>query len=390
MQLNNIIPTKLGVVQIAALAVAAIALVIGAFVDFTYFAHVYLVAFLFWVELSLGCLMLLMLPHLAGARWSFAIQRFAAAGARTIPLMAVLFIPVVFSLSFNYDWTEAGKGNLYLNGYAFFIRAIIYFAVWTWLAYTITDASYKNDEGSGDGQLVEKVHRTSIIGMILFFVTGTLAAVDWSLSQDPKVFFSIWGWLSISRGVLAAFALTIFLVLGHYWRENAGLKGLIDNRVVMDLGTILLTGLLVWIYMSFMQYIVIWSGNVPSKALWYAERTANNWNGYAFFIVVFHAIPLLGLLAPGSKRNKAMLVLAAAWLFIMRLVDMYWVIMPHYTEQFSVRLWGLILPVALGGVWFVWFFWNLNNYPLLPSNDPNLQHAIDHAHGHGEEQYETA
>jgi hypothetical protein len=228
--------------------------------------------------------------------------------------------------------------------------------------------------------------------MILFFVTGTLAAIDWSLSINSGFFSNIWGWLAISRQALGAMALMLVVVLGLIWKRES-LSHLTQNvRVVADLGTILLVTLLAWIYMNFIQYIVIWSGNLPSKAIFYTDRTAGNWQGFLLFVVIFHAIPFVGLMMPGLKRMRMVMVTAAVWLLVMRLVEMVWVIMPAFEPNFVLRWWDIMLPLAMGGLWVTMFLWTLEQNPLVPENHPYYQEALHHAksHGHGEEQYETA
>lgn len=373
-------------IQMGAIAVGVIGIVlsiIGAAADADHFIHVYLVAFLFWINISLGCLAIMMIPNLASARWSLAVQRIAIAGARTLPLMAVLFFPLLLGMESLYPWAEEGaESSNYLTVAFFIVRALIYFVVWLALTYFLSEWSYRSDDAY-DEDTERRIHLTSIIGMILFFLTSTFAAFDWSMSLEGAEFFSsIYGWLVISSQGLSAIAFVI-IVLSFFW-DREPLADLVEDRVIGDLGALLLVSLMGWIYLSFMQYIVIWSGNVASKAVWFDTRTAGEWATYATFIIVIHAVVFLMLLAPGLKRIKAMLVMMASILLVSRLFYEYWVVMPTLSSDFTLEWWDFALPIGMGGLWVALFLWSLRGSRILPVNHPGL---VAHEE---EETYETA
>lgn len=377
--------------QITALIVGGVGFIlsiIGAFIDIDRFLHVYLVAFLFWAEIALGGFFFMMLPYIAGARWSFSIQRLASAAARTFPLLAILFLPVLLGMGRIYPWAASGdKATWYLNGFFFFIRNVGYFALFTWLAFNISEASYISDE-SNSPELESQIHRMSIIGMILFFVVGSLMAFDWTMSLDPKLFSSAYGWFAMSRQALGFMALVLVAIALYSGRE--ALQKFITTRVQGDLSVILLVTLMAFVYLSFIQYIVIWSGNVPSKANWYVVRTAGNWQPYMAFVYLMHGLAFVALLLPGIKLNKRIMLVIAVGLLFMRLADLFWLVMPSHMGNFSLNIWDLAVPVFIGGLWVAMFMWSSDQFSLLPENSEGLQNAVAHA-GHGEEEsYETA
>src|SRR5882762_9150374 len=102
-------PAELSRVRSSALiagVVLSVLLIIGAFMDRAQFFHAYLVAFIFWIGITLGSLALLMLQHLTGGAWGVVIRRVLEAATRTLPLMLILFIPILLRMNQIYPWTN--------------------------------------------------------------------------------------------------------------------------------------------------------------------------------------------------------------------------------------------------------------------------------------------
>lgn len=393
---------KLSTVQLGALAVAAVGLVfalIGAVIDIEAFMQAYLVAFLFWLELSLGCLALLMIPVLVGARWNVAVERFAAAGARTLPLLAILFIPLMLGMGVLYEWTDsvAPEGVIaahygYNTPFLFILRALIYFAVWIGLAYGLTSWSYASDDEDLEPEqrktLAQRSHLFSVIGTILFFITVTGAAFDWSMSIDEDWFSSIYGWLTIGRAGLSVAAFVVIAAAFYWGREP--LKSVLNDKAFGDLGAIVFVALLSWMYLSFMQYLVIWSGNVSSKAVWFVQRTEGAWEGFGIFLIVMHVILLFLLMVPGLKRIRGVMVGIAIVILVMRLFDLYWVIQPTFEPNFTLAWWAIALPLGMGGLWIPLFLWSLESHKLVPVNHPEIAQSVHDGAAPAEAEAETS
>lgn len=387
---------RLNGVQIGALVVAALGIVfsfIGALIDLDHFFRVYFVAFLFWVELSLGCLGALMLSNLISGRWLYAMQRLAAAGARTLPLMGILFVPLLFRLDQFFPWAAEGaveEGTFipeaFLNEGFFVVRVIVYFVIWIGLAYLLSAWSYESDKENSNAQgLWQRSQALSALGMILFFITVSLATVDWLMSLHAGWFSSIFGWITISRQGLAALGLMV-LFLALLWRHRSFAR-LVTERVRMDIGTVLFTALMVWLYLNVIQFIVMWSGNLPKKVLWYDIRFDGGWGTLAWALVIFHAVAFVLLLVPGFKRIRLGLVAMAALLLFARLVELYWIVVPAFSEEIALQWWDIALPIAIGGLWIALFIWLLKRHQPLPLNHPELQETMASQEG---ERYEAA
>src|ERR1051326_4402570 len=135
----------------------------------------------------------------------------------------------------------------------------------------------------------------------------------------------------------------------------------------------MLAFVMLWAYMSFSQYLIIWSGNLPEEIPWYVRRGSNGWQWVAAFLALFHfAVPFLLLLGRANKRNKMFLGGIAAAVLLMRWVDLYWLIAPSFSPTIHVHLFDLLLFALIGGIWLYVFLGQLNKRALLPLRDPNF------------------
>lgn len=391
---------SLNFIQLGAVGIAiagSILGVIGILVDIEHFFFTYLLGYTFWLEVSLGCLFLLMLHNLVNGSWGFAIRRFLEAGVRVIPLMALLFIPVLIGIGYTHEWwvsevTTTGFGelhnySLWLYLPFFILRAVIYFAVWGALAYFLSHWSYQNDE-TDNPSLFKNAQTLSAIGMILFFLTTAFASVDWLVSLNDHWYSSAFGWLSNARQVLTALAV-IMVIISFFWNSQP-LSRFINERTVADLGTIMLATFMTWVYLTFMQFVIIWSGNLPSKAAWYVQRTQDTWQVFVALFIILNAIAFVLMLIPGNKRNRTFVVGIAAFLILLRFLDLFWVIMPAegQVETFTFQLWDVAPFLAIGGAWLLVFLYFLKRHRLLSINHPNLKRVL--AERGEEESYEPA
>lgn len=370
----------MGVLALA--AIGALVGIIGAVLDTPHFFRIYLVAYLLAAGAALGCLGLALLNNLVSGRWSYATQRLAEAGARTIPLLALLFIPVALGLGNIYPSWAGDAGELlelkggkadYLVPSFFVIRSYIYFAAWTILAYVLTNWSYKNDElDSVTTQMRHRERNFSAVGMVIFVITTSLAAVDWTLALTPEFFSSAWGWLELARH--AAIALPIIVILLASVWHLVPVSQAVNKRVVLDLGAILTASMLAFSYLAGISFIVIWSGNVSFNAAWYTPRMMGSWGTYSTVLVALHGLTILALLMPGLKRNRPILVALAVVMLVLRVIEMYWVVMPTFSEGVDIRWWDIGPILALGGLWVGAMLWFYAQQAPVPVHHPVLAH----------------
>jgi hypothetical protein len=377
--------------------------VFGYLTDHQQFFQSYLLAFTYWVCLPLGCLGILMIHHLAGGRWGFAIRRMLEAGASTMPVMFVLGLPIIAGMHELFAWThtdvvandEVLTHKLpYLNSTFFIIRYVAYFVIWTIMGTLLTRWSVLQDQMT-ETWPTRYMQRLSGPGMVLFAVLATFAGTDWLMSLEPHWFSTIFCAIYILGMALMAWA---FMVLvGVPLSKHEPLNVLLTNERLRDLGTMMLGFVMLWAYTSFSQLLIIWSGNLPEEITWYYTRLHGGWLYLGYALIGFHfAVPLLLLVSSRIKARLKVLVSVAVGLMFMRLVDLYWITAPAFrdhdgamTQAFELAPHWLDLaaPIGVGGVWVFFFFEQLKKRPLVPRNDPRFDYealaAEAQEHGHG-------
>lgn len=352
----------------------------------TQFLRSYLVAFIFWISLPLGCSALLMLHHMTGGRWGFSIQRVLESGTKTFLLMAVLFLPILFRLPVLYSWADPNQVNAdallqykhpYLNAPFFIARTVFYFAAWILITYLLTKWSRQQDEG-GDPGLVRRMQNLSAPGLAIYGLTATFASVDWVMSIKPHWFSTIYGMIFMVTEALAAMSLVTFTVI--LLAKQKPFEGLVTPQVLHDYGNLLLTFTMLWAYLSFSQFLIIWAGNLREEIPWYMTRAKGAWVGVAVVLIIFHfAVPFLLLLSRFVKRRAQVLGWLAAGLLLMSLVDIFWLTVPAFERagpEFHITDWLAIL--GMGGLWTWQFAGQLKGRPLLPLHDPRLKEMAQH------------
>jgi len=352
------------------------------------FFRSYLFGYVFWISFPLGSLALLMLHHLSGGGWGYVIRRLCEASSRTFLLMALLFLPLFFGISRLYKWANPGWAGaahsqfkaMYLMPGFFRGRAVLYFAVWIFLGYLLSKWSLEQDR-TGDGAISGRMEALSAPGLILFGLTTTFAVVDWVMSLEPEWTSTMYGLIFLVIQVFTALAFSI--VVARRFAEHEPLASVGSSSRFHDLGTLLFAFTMLWAYLSFSQFLIIWSGNLKSEIPWYMHRVMGEWAGVAAFLLVFHFfIPFLILLNRPLKRRKHMLAVVAGALILISMVDIFWLIMPAFfpTAAMSAMdfLAALLAATAIGGFWLWAFAREVRGRPLVPLHDPNLEEAVEH------------
>jgi hypothetical protein len=363
---------------------------VGLVLDRSQFFHSFLFAFGFWAGISVGSLALLMLQHLTGGGWGLVIRRVLEAATRTLPLVVILFLPIIAGAQWIYRWTDAqemaksaalAEKAKYLNLPFFTIRAAIYLGIWLTLAFFLNRWSLQQDQTASR----ESTRRMKLIsgpGMVLFVFTVSFASIDWFMSLDPEWSSTIYGFIFVAAWSLSAlaFVIAVMALLSKHEPMNA----VVAHLHFHDLGKLLLALVMLWAYFAFSQFLIIWSGNLPEEIRWYLPRTRGGWGVTAVAVVILHfAFPFLFLLSRSLKRNAGKLVIVALLVLVMRLFDLLWMIAPTFTgEHFHISWMDVVGPIALGGLWLAMFAWQLGKRPLIPINDPQYETVLQQAQAH--------
>ncbi len=378
------------VVAIVGLAAGAI----GAFAagDAVHFYRSWLIGFLFCLGIALGSLALLMLQHLSGGEWGMVARRVFEAGSRTLPLTALMFIPLLFGTRELFLWArpEAVGGDAILQAKAPYLnlsfwigRAVVYFVLWLLMSVLLNRWSAQQDRGEAITPADSVRFRiVSAPGILAYVLTMTFASVDWIMSLDPHWFSTIFGLLTVAGQGLSALAFSI-AVLALIFPTGA-LGEFVKARHFHDLGKLLLAFVMLWAYLSFSQFLIIWSGNLPEEIPWYIERMRGWWGALAIALVVGHfALPFALLLSRDLKRHSSLLAKVALIVIVMRLADLIWLIAPTFAhEGFPIHWMDIVLPAGMLGLWLFVFARNVRTRPLLPVNDPYFKEALAHDAAH--------
>lgn len=320
----------------------------------------YLVALLCWATIPIGALGMLITYQLIGGAWGLVLGDVAAAASRTLPLIALLVLPIFIFQADLYPWHRpevmaearvAAKAG-YLDATFFTIRGVGYLIVWVGLGVLLA---------WGEGALVRRPRLRAIaaIGAILYVLSVTFAAVDWAMSLEPKFASSAYGWIFLTDALIAGLAFSICAValLGRD-AEGRNPFGEGETRV---LSGALLGCILFWTYIVFMQYLVIWSGDLPDSVAWYQARVGGGWTPVVWAIGLLHAaLPFLVLLSPRARANWRILTALAAVVLAMRFVHIVWLVLPAFGEQGWIQVPLVVCAlIGIGGLWLGLFLWTL-------------------------------
>lgn len=372
--------TRAGIIGL----IGVVALAAGAFTAHDQFFRSYLWAYVMVLGCSLGCMAWLMLQYLTGGAWGVVIRRPAEAAIRTLPLLLVLFIPLLFGTSSLYSWTKPAtegvmkiKQAQYLNIPFFLVRAAAYFGGWLFLSWFLNRWSAREDR-EGPVPAYSKMAAVSAPGLIFWAFSVTFMSIDWVMSLNPNWYSTMFGLLFIiGQGLTSiAFLITILVFLSNF----RPMSEVLTRRHLHDLGKFMLACVMVWAYFSFSQFLIIWAGNLPDEIPWYLERLKGGWEYVALMLVFGHfALPFALLLSQDLKKNFKLLAGVAIFMLCMRVVDMYWLVAPDAKPGGLSLSWlDLAAPVGLIGIWLAYFLVQLEKRPLMPVNELQLVETLEH------------
>jgi hypothetical protein len=352
----------------------------------------FLFGFLACWLLSMGGMGLLALGNLTGGRWATVCRPFYLAATQTVPLVALLFAPVGLFAEHIYPWAATPGIELppaqavYLETGFFILRAAAYILVWLVLCGLLSVVSRLDMPPAS----TPAMRRVGAITLVLLVPTATFAAFDWSMSLEPAWYSSIYGALLSACGVLAAHALAVCAAVScgddavanillhsgnHAYTDDVhelqsggqqalraeNGSGLNDHgaEIWNDLGNLLLAFLMVTAYFALSQFLIIWSGNLPSEITWYLRRLNGGWEWVALALVLFGFLaPFLTLLSREWKRSPRSVRRIALVVFGMYFVHLYWMVVPAFgPASLASHVLNVAVLVALFGVWLAAFAW---------------------------------
>jgi len=366
-------------------------LLLGALADPRQAAFSYLTAYAYVLSFALGALLFLMIQHTIAATWSIVLHRTAEAVAATLPLLTLLFVPVLLAWPWLFPWqgdaagptagptarlpAELRPGYLALPFAA--LRAAACFAVWNAAALLLHRWSLRQQTGGDPAALAHRQRVLSAAGLPLVAFTVTLASFDWLMSLTPgwaSTIFGVYYFAGAMVGILALIA-----VAAPRLEREGYLAGIITVSHYHALGKLLFTFLLFWAYIAFAQLLLIWIADLPREATWFVARTAGSWAAVSGLIVVGHfLLPFFALLSRELKRRPAALAAVGAWLLVMHFVDVYWIVLPvphpagtrpHWLDAAAV--------VGIAGAAAAFGLWRARGASIVASGDPTYRRSLE-------------
>jgi hypothetical protein len=349
--------------------------------------YAYLVAFVYWLGLALGALILLGSFHASSAKWPVVLRRFLESVPASLPAFAVLLLPILAGMRHLFPWVDPSALGAevrhlvehkrpYLNVPFFVARAALYFAVWIAIATLLRSWSVRQDRQGGI-TLTRWQRRLGAGSLPLLALTMSFAAFDWMMSLDPRFYSTIFGVYWFAGSFLGAFA--VIVIAATATRGDPTQFGAHMNlEHFHSLGKFMLAFVAFWGYIAFSQFMLIWIANVPEEVPWYVVRIHGAWGWCGAFLALFQfLVPFFLLLSRPLKRDPRRLSWVAAWLLLVHWVDLYWVIMPALNATGPrPSLWDLTAFAGVGGTAAAFTLWRMHGVPAVPVRDPYLADSM--------------
>lgn len=353
----------------------------------------YLFAYVCALTIAVGALLQVMMSHITGARWFTVLRRLTLTISAALPALAVLVIPVLVGVRMLYPWAspatlsaEARKLALHrqplFNAPFFSVRAVIYVVLFAAFGEMLRRWSRHQDTMSSDASVVAAVHRQrrlSAFGLIVIGLALSCVAFDWLMPLDPLWYSTVYAVYVFAGGFLAALGL-VALIADLSVRSGGALAGSVTPEHFGALGKLMITFVIFWLYIAFSQYLVIWIGDIPADSSWYIVRGAGSW-GVLGLIIAFgqFAIPFVLLVSRAIKRRPAALAAIGAWLVLMHVFDVYWLVLPAFHPAgFTVSWIDLAALLMVGGLATSYAAYRVRDGVALPVNDPYLPQAVSY------------
>ena len=344
----------------------------------------WLVSFLFFLSLALGALFFVLIQYAAQGGWGIVVRRIGETIFATLPVIAVLFLPLLLGLRDLYSWSVPGAAEHdallrwkapYLNVPFFMIRAAVYFGIWSFMAFLYYRGS-RGQDVTGDSRVSARLRRLAGPAIIVLALTQTLASVDWIMSLTPHWYSTIFGVYFFSGSFVGYIALLSVVTVAM--RRARLLDTVISAEHLHDIGKFLFAFTAFWAYIAFSQFLLIWYANLPEETIWYKARMEGSWLQVSLLLMVGHFVaPFFYLMGRTVKRKGALLAVGGAWILAMHFVDLYWQVMPTlHPEGLRPSVLDVAALVATGGCFVAAASWLMQRQALVPLRDPRLAESL--------------
>ncbi len=356
---------------------------IGAFISPVQFSFSWLFGFIFFFTLCVGCLFWTIVHHVVDAEWSVVVRRQLENIALLLPVLAVLFLPIWFWRDYLYRWMDIPPGvdpvldskRGYLNWEFFLIRAIVFFAGLTTVAYLLRRFSVRQDR-DGNPQFTIWMRRASFVGLPVFAACLTFGAFDWLMSLNWHWFSTMWGPYIFAGTAGSSMSLLVLVITAL---QRAGyLKDVVTLEHYHIMGKWMLSFSVFWAYIGFSQYMLYWYANIPEETQWFIVRNTESWNTLNWILVIGRFfVPFAILLLRSVKKEPLVLSCIAGWIVLMQLLDMYIIVLPalHGTGV-HLSILDFLPLIGIGGTLAFFYLRLIGKTSLFPVRDPRLIESL--------------
>ena len=360
-----------------------VAIFAGAAFDPKQFAFSYLFAFTFFFTICLGGLFWILVHHAVDAEWSVVVRRQLENLAGLLPVMGLLFAPLVFVAPNLWEWMrpENARDPLllekwpYLTPWFFWGRTGFYFVFFSAAAVWLRANSILQDK---DGAVRHTAlnRRITFASLPLFALCLTFCAIDWLMGLDYRWFSTMWGVYIFAGAALSALCVLVLVITSL--RGAGYFRNVITPEHYHIIGKLMLAFTIFWAYIGFSQYMLIWYGNIPEETIYFLRRNTASWQVLSTVLVAGHFfVPFLLLLPNPGKRSPAFLCGVAVWILLMHLLDIYVVVLPALHKTGVAVSWmDFACLAAVGCTLAAVFLKRLGDAPLWPLRDPRLPQSI--------------
>ncbi|HTD67249.1 MAG TPA: quinol:cytochrome C oxidoreductase [Candidatus Limnocylindria bacterium] len=349
---------------------------------FRQFGFSWLLAFMFFLSLCLGGLFLVLAHHLFDASWSVPIRRYCEHLACLSLPLAVLFIPIALLAHRIYPWMSMKVQDHALHAKAamlnptfFYIRIVAYFIIWIVLSHSLRRFSVAQDK-DGAAAWTNRMRVASYLGIFLFAITLTFAAIDWMKSLHHQWFSTMYGVWYFAGSVWTTLA-TVY-VIAVVLKRTGSLKDALFPTHFYYIGSLLFAFTVFYAYITFSQYFIIWNANMPEETFWYRLREVGTWRWVGYVIIFGHFfVPFLTLLRIDVKLKLTIMLPIAVWAWLMHFFDLSFNIMPTlHPENFVLHWMDIGAFLLIGGILTILFLRSLGTTAAYPLRDPRLKESL--------------
>lgn len=367
-----------------ALALISLGLaVVGHYLSPQQFAFSWLFAFTFFFTIVIGALFWIIVHHAVDADWSVVVRRQLENIAYLVPILALLFVPIVLCAPYIFRWMNVAPGEdplldakaAYLNAPFFWARAIFYFGFFSFAAWLLRRNSVRQDK-DGDARYSWSSRKWVFAMLPVFALSLTFSAVDWLMGLDYHWFSTMWGVYIFAGSALSALCVLVLVITAL--RSAGYLEGVVTMEHYHIIGKLMLAFVVFWAYIGFSQYMLYWYANIPEETSYFLRRNTGGWNTLNIILVVGNFfVPFVALLFQGIKKRPLLLCAVAVWLLLMHMLDIYIVVLPSLHMAGPAPSWlDLVCLLAIGATLTAIFMKRLGDTPLWPLRDPRLAKSI--------------